>query len=123
MEKRRFERYQCQIKTKFNYFEGNPDEMDFNSATPSKGKGVICDISRGGVCIISEERVAVGMPALLNFKTKKNKHSVQGNIVRTGLLQNNPAEAALKFARFSAFGDSYIAVEFRDQIDLAQEEL
>jgi hypothetical protein len=123
MEKRRFERFQCQIKTKFNFFEGNPDEIDFDSATPSKGKGVICDISRGGACIISKERVAVGMPALVNFKTKRNKLSVRCNIVRTGLLKNNPAETALRFAKFGAFGDSYIAVEFKEPIEVSQDEL
>ena len=123
MDKRKYERYQCKIKTKFNIYEGNPDEIDYDVTAPNKGKGMICDISQGGACIISKERVSVGMPTLMNFKTKQKKHSVQGNIVRTGLLKNNPAETALRFAKYSVLGDSYIAVEFKEPIQLFQDEL
>ena len=123
MDKRKYERYQCKIKTKFNIYEGNPDEIDYDKAAPARGKGVICDISQGGACIISKERVSVGMPTLMNFKTKQSKRSVRGNIVRTGFLKNNPAETAQRFAKYSALGDSYIAVEFKEPIPLVQDDL
>ena len=75
-EKRRFPRFPCKIKAKFNYYEGTPDEIDYEITVPGKGKGVICDISQGGALVITSARVAVGVPALLNFKIKKNKHAV-----------------------------------------------
>ena len=123
IEKRRFPRLNCKLKTKFNFYEGNPEEIDYEITVPSKVKGVICDISMGGALLITTSRVSVGVPALLNFKTKKNKFSVHGHIVRTGLLKNNPSEVAQKMSKFSSFGDSYIAVEFKDPIELNAEEL
>ena len=57
---------------------GNPDEIDYEITVPGKGKGVICDISQGGALVITSTRVAVGIPALLNFKIKKSKHAVHG---------------------------------------------
>ncbi|OHD68688.1 MAG: hypothetical protein A2W19_12785 [Spirochaetes bacterium RBG_16_49_21] len=123
VEKRKYERYHCKLKTKFNFYEGNPDEIDYDITVPSKGKGIICDISQGGVFIISKERVTVGIPALLQFKTKKSKYSVQARIVRTGLLKNNPTEAAKIFLKYIALGDSYIAVEFKEPIQLSHDEL
>ena len=115
-DKRKYTRYSCSIKTKFDYYVGNPDDIDINVTIPKKGKGVIIDISCGGVFIASDTRVPAGMPVILNFTLNKKKLSVQGEIVRTGLLQNNPSPAARKFSMFSSKGDSYIAVEFNNPI-------
>lgn len=123
VEKRRFPRFTCKIKTKFNFYEGNPEEIDYEITVPSKGKGVICDISRGGVLLVTSSRVAAGVPAMMEFKTKKNKHAVHGRIVRTGFLKNNPTEVAQKMAKFASFGDSYIAIEFKEPIELSRDEL
>lgn len=123
VEKRRFPRYKCIIKTKFNFYEGNPDEVNFDISVPSKGKGTICDISQGGLLIVTSDRVSVGMPTLINFKTKKKKNAVYGRIVRTGILANNPSEVAQKLAAYTKYGDSYIAIEFKEPIELATDEL
>lgn len=116
-DKRRYPRYACTIKSKFYYFVGNPDEIDINIDVPQKGKGIIIDISRGGVFITSNTRVPVGLPVILKFSFNKQKMDIRGNIVRTGLLKNNPTEIAKKFAIFSSKGDSYIAVEFNEPIN------
>jgi len=123
VEKRRFPRFACKIKTKFNFYEGNPEQIDYEITVPSKGKGIICDISNGGVLLVTSSRVAVGLPTMVEFKTRKNRHAVHGRIVRTGLLKNNPTEAAQKMARFASFGDSYIAIEFKEPIEISQDEL
>lgn len=115
-DKRKYTRYSCSIKTKFDYYVGNPDELDINLSIPKKGKGVIIDISCGGVFIASDTRVPAGMPIILNFTLEKQKMNIRGQIVRTGMLQNNPSEIAKKFAMFSSKGDSYIAVEFNEPI-------
>lgn len=86
-------------------------------ALRKKGKGVIIDISRGGVFIASNTRVAAGMPIILNFELMKQKMSITGHIVRTGMLANNPSEVARKFSMFSHRGDSYIAVEFNEPVE------
>jgi hypothetical protein len=123
VEKRRFPRFECKLKTKFNFYEGNPDGIEEETGVLTKGKGIICDISQGGALLITSTRVAAGVPSLIQFKTKKNKHSVQGRIVRTGILKNNPTEVAQKMARFASFGDSYIAIEFKDPIELSEDDL
>ncbi|MBP7735232.1 MAG: PilZ domain-containing protein [Spirochaetes bacterium] len=123
VEKRRFPRHQCKLKTVFNYYEGNPDDIDNEITVPSKGKGVICDISQGGALLVTSARVSPGVPALLNFKIKKQKMAIHGRIVRTGLLKNNPTEVAQKMARFSSFGDAYIAIEFKEPISFSSEDL
>ncbi len=123
IEKRRFPRYPCKLKTKFNYYEGNPDEIDYDITVPTKDKGVICDISQGGALLITSARVAPGVTALLNFKTKKQKLAVHGRIVRTGLLKNNPTEVAQRMSKFSSFGDAYVAIEFKEPIELINDEL
>jgi hypothetical protein len=122
-EKRRFPRFSCKVKSKFNYYEGTPDEIDYEITVPGKGKGVICDISQGGALVITSTRVAVGVPALLNFKIKRNKFAVHASIVRTGLLKHNPTEVAQRMARFNSFGDSYMAVEFKEPIELTPDDL
>jgi len=116
-DKRKYTRYACSIKTKFNFYVGNPDEIDIHISIPKKGKGVIIDISCGGVFIASDTRVPAGMPVILDFTMNKQKMNLQGRIARTGLLKNNPSEIAKKFAMFSSKGDSYIAVEFTEPID------
>ena len=116
-DKRRHTRYVCSIKNKFRYFVGNPDEIDISIDTPHKGKGVIRDISCSGVFITSNTRVPVGMPIILEFSFNNRKMNIQGNIVKTGLLKNNPTEIAKKFSIFSPKEDSYIAVEFAEPIN------
>jgi hypothetical protein len=123
VEKRKFPRFRCKLKTKFNFYEGNPEEIDYEIMVPTKGKGTICDISQGGALLITSGRVSVGVPAMLSFKTKKNKHSVHGHIVRTGMLKNNPTDVAQRMAKFASLGDSYIAVEFKEPIELSRDEL
>jgi hypothetical protein len=123
IEKRRFPRHKCKLKSKFNFYEGNPDEIDYEITVPSKGKAIICDISQGGALLITSSRVSVGVPTLLSFKTKKNKYSVHGRIARTGLLKNNPSEVAQRMSRFDSYGDSYIAIEFKEPMDISTEEL
>jgi hypothetical protein len=48
-DKRRYRRFPCSIKVDFEYFEGEPGEIDTETALPIKGKGMILDISVGGV--------------------------------------------------------------------------
>jgi len=116
-DKRKYTRYTCSIKTRFDYYIGNPDDIDIDTSVPKQGKGLIIDISCGGVLIASNTRVPAGMPIILSFTLNKQKMNVQGRIARTGLLQNNPTEIAKKFAIFSSKGDSYIAVEFTNPIN------
>jgi hypothetical protein len=115
-EKRKFARYSCRLKVKFDYYPGDPETIDPEKDVSRRGKGHILDISRGGVFVITDERVSVGSPVKLSFVTKKNKHQVRGAIVRVGLLKNNPSEVAQKFARHASLGDSYMAVEFSDPL-------
>lgn len=116
-DKRKYTRYACSIKTKFDYYVGNPDDIDINTTVPISGKGLIIDISRGGVFIASDARVPAGMPIILDFTLNKKKINIQGHITRTGLLKNNPTEIAKKFSIFSSKGESYIAVEFSNPIE------
>ena len=123
-ENRKFNRYGCQIKAECNYYEGDPETIDVDISVPIKSKGTILDISGGGLFLVSNEKVSVNMPMNIKFKTKKNNYEKMGKIVRTGLLVNNPSEAAQKFSGFSTKGDSYIALEFDDPIeDFSQEDL
>jgi len=115
-DKRKHKRYTCSIKTAFKYYTGNPENFDISTSTPEKGKGVIMDISCGGVLIASNSRVSAAMPIILSFKMNKENYNIQGKIVRTGMLQNNPSEIAQKFKIFSSKGDFYIAVEFDEPI-------
>ena len=121
-EKRKFDRFQTKLKTKFEYFEGDPESIDMNKDKPIKSKGLTFDISKGGIFIITNERVVVGIPIISNFSIKGKKFRVNGSIVRTGLLKNNPSEVAQKFKKFSSHGDAYIAVEFNDPIEEFREE-
>ena len=111
-DKRKFARYSCSIKAEFEFFEGDPDEIDVETQVSIKGKGLIIDISCGGIFLISNSRVSPGLPIIMKFTLNKEKLNLHGRIVRTGLLKNNPTEVALKFAKFASKGDAYIAVEF-----------
>ena len=123
-EKRKYPRYSSKIKTKFEYFIGDPDTTNPGSSKTNKGKGTILDLSRGGSFIVSNERVNVGIPIKIKFSTSKTKHYVEGTIVRTGLLKNNPSEIARRFANSSARGDSYLAIEFNESLEeLTEDEL
>ena len=113
-DKRKFERYSCKIKTKFDYYEGDPEAIDIYIDIPEKAKGTILDISKGGLFILSNERITVGIPAVMHFELKKNKFDLLGKIVRTGSLENNPSDIAKKFLPFLSSGNYYIAVEFND---------
>ncbi len=116
-EKRQFPRRECNFKVNFNYYEGNPDELDINSAIPISGKGIIMDISRGGAFITSNSRVSVNMPLNLSFSSGKEKYNLSGVIARTGLVENNPSEIARRYAGRKIKGDAYIAVKFDNPID------
>ena len=111
-EKRRHQRYTCSIKTTFDYYEGNPADIDIEITVPCKGKGVILDISQSGFFMVSNERVSIGLPVRTMITIKKEKLQPIGRIVRTGSLKNNPSEVAQKFLKFASKGDFYIAVEF-----------
>ncbi|HOO72926.1 MAG TPA: PilZ domain-containing protein [Spirochaetota bacterium] len=121
-EKRKYPRYACKLKVKFDYYEGNPEEIDIDISVSKKGKGFILDISKGGVFIVTNERVTIGSPIKLTFVTKKNKNMITGNIVRVGLLKNNPSEVARRFVQFSDKGDSYMAVEFNEPLEKLYED-
>jgi len=111
-DKRKYTRYSCSIKSDFEFYEGDPDTIDMETQVSEKGKGLIIDISCGGVFLISNSRVSPGLPIIMKFVLNKEKLILNGRIVRTGLLKNNPTEVAKKFAKFASKGDNYIAVEF-----------
>jgi hypothetical protein len=99
-----------------DYYEGDPDSMDITKTRPAKLRGSILDISKGGTLIISNMAVAVRMPVHLTFMLKKEKHERSGKIIRTGLLNDNPSEVAMKIAGLGNKENYYIAVEFDDII-------
>lgn len=115
--KRKYERFPCKIKSKFDYYEGDPETIDINLDVPEKAKGSIIDISKGGVFIVTNERTTVGVPVVVHFELNKEKLNIQGKIIRTGALKNNPSETALKFLKFLSSGNYYIAVEFNDALE------
>ena len=111
-EKRRYQRFPCNIKVDFDYYEGNPDTIDTETTVPIRGKGMVLDISQGGVFLVTNSRVGVALPIRLKFTTKKQPYDIKGTIIRTGLVKNNPSEIVKKYASRDVKGDSYIAVEF-----------
>jgi PilZ domain-containing protein len=111
-EKRKYTRYSCKIKINFKYYTGNPDEINTDITIPEKGKGLILDLSEGGLFFLSNELVTIESPVELNFSIKKNKYNVTGKVIRTGFINNNPSEIAKKFSMFSSKGKYYIAIEF-----------
>ena len=116
-KKRKFPREKCSLIVHFNYFEGNPDEFEQENATPLKGKGYMINISRGGTFIITNSRVTVGLPIELKFETDKSKYALNGSIIRTGLVKNNPSETAQRLADEKIKGNTYIAIEFSNPFD------
>ncbi len=116
-EKRGYKRHQCFEKIDFDYFEGNPDEIDMSVTVPVKCKGHMLDLSRGGAFIVTDTRVAVNMPVMLRFRTKSAQYEVPGTIIRTGLLKNNPSEIAQKYAAVKVKEDAYIAIQFAELIE------
>ncbi len=122
-DKRKFERYSCKIKTKFDYYEGDPETIDIYMDIPGKAKGTIIDISKGGLLILSNERITVGIPAMLHFEIKKIKFDIPGKIIRTGSLENNPSEIAKKVLPFLSSGNYYIAVKFNELFEELNPEL
>ncbi|MGV7928799.1 MAG: PilZ domain-containing protein [Spirochaetota bacterium] len=116
-EKRVYKRHQCFEKIDFDYFEGDPDKINIDTAVPVKCKGHMLDLSRGGAFIVTDTRVAVNMPVRLRFQTKTAKYEVPGTIIRTGLLKNNPSEIAQKYAAVKVKEDAYIAIQFAELIE------
>ncbi len=116
-EHRKYPRFECSIKAAFNYYEGNPDQIGNEPVTTKKGKGLIIDLSIGGLLIATRERVQVNMPVKVSFTYKKESHLVTGEIVRTGLLRDNPSEGVQKFSRTPVREDAYIAVRFDSPIE------
>jgi len=116
-EQRKYPRYSCNIKVNFEFFEGDPETIDTETAAPSPGDGFILDMSKGGLFIVSNTRVGINQPIRLEFSTKTEKYHLEGTIVRTGLLKHNPSEVARRFAKKKVKGDSYIAIEFTTPLD------
>lgn len=117
-DKRKYPRQRCNIQVKFKFYEGNPDDININDAAALKGKGVIMDISKGGAFVVSTSRVSIDMPINLNFKMQKNDFEIQGIIVRTGLIKNNPSEVAQRWADEKVKGDTYIAIMFDQPVEI-----
>ncbi|MDY6967167.1 MAG: PilZ domain-containing protein [Spirochaetota bacterium] len=113
-DKREHPRQNCNIRVKFDIL----GDFDSQSLKPAIGKGHILDISRGGAFIVSNSRVLISVPIKLYFKMNKTKYIIDGIIVRTGLLANNPSEIAKRLANKKAKGDSYIAVKFDTTFDI-----
>ena len=117
-EKRQYQRLSCNIKADFEYYDGDPDTIDIESMVAIKGKGIILDISRGGLFLVTNARVGVAVPVRVLFSTKNKSLDIRGTIIRTGLVKNNPSEIVKKYASREVKGDSYIAMEF-DQLQEA----
>jgi len=111
-DKRKFTRYPCKIKTKFEYYEGDPEKIEIGKTIPKKGKGSIMDISKGGLFVVTDNNLSAGNPIKINFSTKKNKYNINSKIIRVGLLKNNPSEIAVKLSRVSDKEEHYLAIEF-----------
>jgi hypothetical protein len=120
-EKRQFERYRCALSVDMDIFEGNPDDIDINTATPLAGKGIMLDVSRGGTFIVTGSRVGISMPIRLHVSVKSGASVLGGTIVRTGLLKNNPSEIVKKYASLKIKEDAYIAVKFDSPLENVDE--
>lgn len=116
-EKREFERYSCKDKVTFDYYEGDPDAIDPSTTVPLVSKGMMLDVSRGGAFIVSRTRVGINMPVILYLPEKRRVRHVDGIIVRTGLLRNNPSEIVKKYASMKVKEDAYIAIRFTLPLD------
>jgi hypothetical protein len=116
-EKRQYPRRECNLKVTFKFFEGDPDKINIKIDKALPGKGVVKDMSRGGVFISSNSRVFVNMPIFISFTVGNNKYDFQGSIVRTGLLKNNPSELAQRYSSDDIREDAYIAVQFDEPLE------
>jgi hypothetical protein len=116
-DKRLHPRFPCHMKVRFRYFEGDPDTIDLETAPSKKGKGVVLDISLGGILIASNNRVNISAPIMIEFRTKKEKLALSGTIVRTGLMENNPSDIAQQYKGAGISGDTFIAVHFNTELD------
>ncbi len=110
--KRQYQRKDSSIKVRFEFFEGDPEQIDLATAKPIKAKGIILNISRSGIFLVTNSRVSVNIPVRVYLPTKKQKEPVTGSIVRTGLLKNNPSELAKVYAHRKVKGDTYLAIHF-----------
>ncbi|HMB20908.1 MAG TPA: PilZ domain-containing protein [Spirochaetota bacterium] len=115
--KRQYQRKECTVKVRFEYFEGDPSEIDITTSKPFKAKGIILNISRSGIFLVTNSRVSVNIPVRVNLPTRKVKEPVNGIIVRTGLLKNNPTELAKVYAHRRVKGDTYLAIHFDELLD------
>jgi hypothetical protein len=120
-EKRKFSRYKCRIECTCGYFTGDPEKVNIIRDTPVNGSGLILDISRGGILIVTDDNPGVNVTAKVNFIIKNKSVQLIGRIVRTGMLQSNPAEVAKIHAAFSVHGKNYIALEFDMPIESISE--
>ena len=116
-EKRKFPRFNCKLKCRFHYFEGDPETIDIRSTKSIKGKGKILDISCGGILISTNTPVGINRPIIAELKTNRKTYKRLGNIVRTGLVENNPAEVLEKFKKLKIKEKVYIAIEFEQPIE------
>ncbi len=110
-EKRRFPRFACLLKTRFSYALEIPDSED-SQPRYKKSHGRILDISCGGVFIATNAKCGLNVPLTITFKTERRVYVCIGSIVRTGLLKNNPSDAARKYKGLKIRENGYIAVEF-----------
>jgi len=122
-EKRKHRRRPCEIKTRFDYYEGIPFEIDMAATKPVRAKGYILDISRSGLFLVTDLKVAVGMAVVMKLTLSKKKLSPRGTIVRTGMLAHNPSEIAKKFSKYASKGETYIAIEFSELADIEDADL
>ena len=75
----------------------------------------------GGGFIVTNSNVYINMPIRLKFKKNKKKFAIDGIIVRTGIIQNNPSEIAQSLSDYSGKGDKYLAVRFNNEIEGIEE--
>jgi len=115
-DNRKFIRYRCKIKTNFQYYTGDPDKINIEVSVPCKGKGLILDISEGGLFFVTNERLTIESIINIFFAVKKNKFNLTGKVIRTGFIKNNPSKITKRFSMFSSKGKFYVAVQFDSPI-------
>lgn len=110
-EKRKYPRFSCLLKARFSYALELPSSED-ELPKYKKTLGRILDISRGGVFIATNAICGLNVPVTVTFKTERRVYVCMGSIVRTGLLKNNPSDAAQKYKKLKIRENGYVAVEF-----------
>jgi hypothetical protein len=116
-EKRIFPRFSCQMKVRFHFHEGDPDTVDPETSPSKKGKGIVLDISRGGIFIATDTHVSINIPIIIDFRTKREAFTIGGTIVRTGRMKDNPSEVAMKYNHLRIRRNMYVAVQFKQPIE------